>query len=176
MSVLSAEKFAAERHRRLRNEVSMADHDRIEPEPVGDHVDEPLAYEARLETSRRAIGTARRLIGQAHMADRTVRGNYVRARQHCAGKIDDGDTVRAEVASLVEPELVVEAQNEAVLVDRRAHPMGRASRLVRRHQMLVTVLDSLDRPPEPQRRRTGQNVLGIELAANAEAAADMPIV
>jgi hypothetical protein len=31
----------------------------------------------QLESSRCAIGTERRLIGQAHMPDRTVRGNYV---------------------------------------------------------------------------------------------------
>ena len=124
----------------------MADHERIEPEPVGDHVDEPLAYEARLEPSGRAISTARRFIGKPHMADRTVGGNYVRARQHCAGEVDDRDPVGPEVASLVEPELVVEAQNEAVLIDRRAHAMDRASGLVCRHQMLVTVLNPLDRP------------------------------
>ena len=154
----------------------MADHERIEPEPVGDHVDEPLAYEARLETSGRAIGTARRFIGKPHMPDRTVGGNYVRARQHRAGEVGDDDAVGPEIASLVEPEFVVEAQNEAVLVDRRAHPMDRAPRLVRRHQMLVTVLDPLDRPSQLQRRRAGQNVLGIKLAANAKAAADMPFV
>ena len=45
--------FPAERHRRLRDEVSAPDHDWIEPEPVGDHVDEPLADKARLETSGR---------------------------------------------------------------------------------------------------------------------------
>src|SRR5262249_45360347 len=79
-------------------------------------------------------------------------------------------------ASLVEPEFVVEAQNDAALVNGGAHSMDRASRLVGRDQMLVAVLDPLDRPTEPQRRRAGPNVFGIEFAANAEAAADLTFV
>ena len=84
--------------------------------------------------------------------------------------------MRPEIGSLVKPELVVEAQNKAFLVDRRAHPMDRASRLVCRDQMLVTILDPLDWPSEPQRRRAGQDVFRIKLAPNAKAAADMPFV
>ena len=64
--------FAAERHRRFRDEIAAPDRDRVEPEPVGDRVDEPLAHKTRLETAGRAIGAARRLVGQPHMADRTV--------------------------------------------------------------------------------------------------------
>ena len=110
------------------------------------------------------------------MAHRTVGGNYIRTGQHRAGEVGDDDAVGPEVGSLVEPELVVETHNQPVLVDRRAHPMDRASRLVRRHEMLVTVLDPLDRAPEPHGRCAGQDVLGIKLAANAEAAPDMPFV
>ncbi len=110
------------------------------------------------------------------MADRAIGGSHVRAGQHRAGEVGDDNAVGPEIASLVEPELVIEAQNEAVLVDCRAHPMDRASRLVRRHQMLVTVFDPLDGAPEPQRRRAGQNVFRIKLATNAESAADMPFV
>src|SRR5215467_8742720 len=57
------------RHRRLSNEVSMPDKDRIQTESVGDHVDEPLANETRLEPSRRPIRTAWRLVRKPHMTD-----------------------------------------------------------------------------------------------------------
>src|SRR5215471_20527153 len=168
--------FAPERHRVLRNKVPMPDCNRIEPEPVGDDVDEPFAHEARLETSWRAISTARRLIRQAHVPDRPVGRNYEGAREHRASEVGDDDAVRPKVAPLVEPEFVVQAKDKAVLVHCGAYPMERAPRLVGRHQMLVAVLDPLDRPSEPQRRGANQNILGIQLAANAKPAADMPFV
>ena len=104
----------------------MPDHDRIEPEPVGDHVDEPLAHKARLETSRCAIGTARRLVGKPHVADERYAGIRYGPGSIAAGEVGDDNAVRTKIGSLVEPELVVEAQNEAVLIDRRAHAMDRA--------------------------------------------------
>src|SRR5215467_11567645 len=42
--------------------------------------------------------------------------------------------------------------------------------------MLVTILDPLDRPSKPQRRRAGQNIFGVKLAADPETATDMPFV
>jgi hypothetical protein len=84
--------------------------------------------------------------------------------------------VGADVGALVEPELVVEAEDKTAFVNRGAHPVHLATRLVCGHQMLVTVLDPFDRPPEAQRSGAGQHILGIELAANAETTADMTLV
>ena len=50
------------------------------------------------------------------------------------------------------------------------------ARMVGGHQMLAPVLDPFHRAPEAQRRDADQHVLGIELAAHAEAAADMAFV
>ena len=50
------------------------------------------------------------------------------------------------------------------------------ARMVRRDQMLAAVLDPFHRHAEPQRGEAHQHVLGIELAADAEAAADMTFV
>jgi hypothetical protein len=110
------------------------------------------------------------------MADRTVCRNHIGTGQHRAGEVGHHGAMRPEITSLVEPEFVVEAENEPAIVHRGAYPMDRASRLVRRDQMLVTVLDPFDRPAEPQRRRAGQHIFGIKLAANAEPAADVPFV
>ena len=61
-------------------------------------------------------------------------------------------------------------------IDRGADLVDLIARMVGREQMLAPVLDPLDRALEAQRREARQDVLGIELAANAEAAADVALV
>ena len=53
---------------RLRRRTSI----RSIPNLRGDRVHQPLAHERALEPSRRAIGAARRLVGEADMADRPI--------------------------------------------------------------------------------------------------------
>jgi hypothetical protein len=110
------------------------------------------------------------------MPHRAIGRNNVRAGQHRGGEVGDGDPVSADITALVEPELVVETEDEAALVNRAAHAMDLAARLVGRHEMLVAVLDPLDRPAEAQGGGAGQDVLGIKLAADAKPAADMAFV
>ena len=62
---------------------------------------------------------------------------------------------------------------QPVLVDRDAGEVALLARMVGAHQMLAPVLDPFHRPAQPQRREQHQHVLGIDLAADAEAAADM---
>src|SRR5262249_8487790 len=97
-------------------------------------------------------------------------------RQHRRGQIRYGDPVGADVTALVEPELVVETEDETPLVDGRAHPVQLAARLVRRDQVLIAVLDPFARPVERQRGRADQHIFRIELPADPEAAADMAFV
>ena len=73
-------------------------------------------------------------------------------------------------------DLVLDAEDAAVLVDRDAREMALLAALVGAHQMLAPVLDPFHRPAEPHRGDQHQQVLGIELAADAEAAADMALV
>ena len=47
------------------------------------------------------------------------------------------------------------------------------ARMVHRHQILAPVLDPFHRPLDVARRERDQEILGIELAARAEAAADV---
>ena len=63
-----------------------------------------------------------------------------------------------------------------VTIDGGTDAMLLLARMVGGDQMLAAILDPLDRPLQAQRRRAHQNVLGIKLAADAEAAADMPLV
>ena len=54
--------------------------------------------------------------------------------------------------------------------------MALLARMIRRHHVLETVLDPLDRPPEAHTRDADQEVLGVKLAAYAESAAHMALV
>ena len=62
-----------------------------------------------------------------------------------------------------------------VRIDRGAHLVMLLARMIGGDQVLAPVLDPFHRPAEPQRRDADQHVLGIELAADAEAAADMAL-
>src|SRR5215470_18741362 len=84
--------------------------------------------------------------------------------------------MRAQIGALIEPELIVEAEDDAVLVDRGTHAVNRAPRLVRRDEMLIAVLDPLDRPAEAQCRGADEDVFRVKLAADAEAAAHVPFM
>ena len=68
------------------------------------------------------------------------------------------------------------AQDEAAVVDRGADAVDLVARMVGGDEMLAAVLDPLDRPAEPKRAERHKHVLGIDLAADAEAAADMALV
>jgi hypothetical protein len=104
-----------------------------------------------------------------------VRRNDVRPGQHGGGEIGDRHAVGAHIAALVGEDLVLEPEDEAARIDRRAQPVDLIARLVRRHQVLVAVLDPLHRALELQRGMAHEDVLGVELAAHAEAAADMAL-
>src|SRR5207247_4093201 len=67
-------------------------------------------------------------------------------------------------------------EDMALRIDRGADAMLLLTRVVRRDQMLAAVLDPFHRPPESQCRRTDEHILGIELTAHPEAAADVALV
>ena len=82
----------------------------------------------------------------------------------------------AQIGALVVKEFVVDRQDMARAIDGGADMVALLARMVGGHQVLAPVLDPFDRAPEAKRCERDQHVLGIELAANAEAAADMPFV
>ena len=94
-------------------------------------------------------------------------------RQHAGGEVDDAGAVGAHIGALVVEEIIVDGEDVPVLVDRGAQLVALLARMIGGDEMLVAVLDPFDRPREPQRREADQHVFRIELAAHAEAAADM---
>ena len=96
--------------------------------------------------------------------------------EHRGGEVGHGRGVGADIGALVGEEFVVDREDEAARIDRGADVVDLVARVVRGDEMLAPVLDPLDRPAEAKRAERDQHVLGIDLAADAEAAADMALV
>ena len=83
--------------------------------------------------------------------------------------------MRANVRAEVDHEPVAQGHDHAVAADPDLHLVILLPRMVGRHQMLMTVLDPLHRTAQAHRRPRHHEVLGIELAAYAEAAAHLEL-
>ena len=161
---------------RARDQVAAADLDPVDAERRGRRVDQPLADERALVAAGGAVGRRRRLVGQPQPADRAEGGHPVEAGHHAHRAVGHAGAVGAHVAALVVAELVLDRQHPPVGIDRDPGAMTLFAALVGRRQMLLPVLDPFDRAAEPPRRGQDQHVLGIELAADPEPAADMALV
>ena len=82
----------------------------------------------------------------------------------------------AHIGALIVKEFAVDGEQAAVGIDGGADAKMLLARLIGRHQMLAPVLDPFHRAAEPQRGEADENVLGIDFAAHAKAAADMAFV
>ena len=85
--------------------------DRVEIELCGDGIHQPLAHEGALEAAGRAIGAARRLVGQPDMRMRAIGRNAIRPRQHRGGEIGHRRRVGAHIGALIVKNLVVDGEN-----------------------------------------------------------------
>ena len=103
-----------------------------------------------------------------------IRRDAIGPRQHGSGEIGHRHRVGAHIGALIVKDLVVDRENAPVAIDRGAHAMLLLARMIGGDQMLAAILDPFDRPLQAQRGDADQHVLRIDLAANAEAAADMP--
>ena len=81
--------------------------------------------------------------------------------------------MRPDVGSHVHQHVVDEGQDPAVARGRDLGLVNLLPGVVGGHHVLAAVLDPLDRPPQCDRRPRHQEVLGVELSANAEPAADI---
>ena len=110
------------------------------------------------------------------MAGDAIGGDDVGPRQHGGGEVRHGGGMGADIGALVGEEDVVEGEDEAARVDRGADAVDLVARVVGGDEVLAAVLDPLDRPAEPERAERREHILRVDLAADAEAAADMALV
>ena len=156
--------------------IAPADFDAVHAELRGDGVDQPLAHEGGLVAAGRAIGRRRRLVGEAEMADRAVGRHPIGAGQNARRHVHDSCGMRAHIGALVVEIEVVDGEDDAVGIDRGADLVQLLARMIGGDQMLAAVLDPFHRAIEFFCGDADQHVLGIKLAADAEAAADMGFV
>ena len=81
--------------------------------------------------------------------------------------------VRAHIGADVDPDVAAQAEDGAVAVERDLEIAFGLARMGDRHEMLAAVLDPFHRPAEFAGREGDQEILRIELAARAKAAADV---
>ena len=81
--------------------------------------------------------------------------------------------VRPHIGADVAPDVAAQPENGAVAVERDLDIAVGLARVRDRHEMLAPVLDPFHRMAELARREGDQKILRIELAARAEAAADV---
>ena len=82
----------------------------------------------------------------------------------------------AHIGALIVKEFAVDGEQAALRIDCGAYVKMLLPRVIGGEQMLAPVFDPLHRPSQPQRGEADENVLGVEFAAYAEAAADVAFV
>ena len=79
------------------------------------------------------------------------------------------------VGACVEDEAVAQAEELSVVAERDRNLVHLLARVVGSTQVLLTVSGPADRPAKAQGTERDQEVLGVDLAAGAEAAADVEL-
>ena len=142
-------------------------------QPFRDGVQQALAHEVGLVTAGRAIGGAGGLVGEAVVARRAIGAQMIGPRQDAAGGLGDAQRMGARIGALIMIKRVADGEQAPLRIHRRADEMALLARLVGAHEMLAPILDPFHRTLEAQGGDEDQNVLGVDLAANAETPAHM---
>ena len=91
----------------------------------------------------------------------------------CADVARRGDAVGADVGAEIDRAAAAQAEDLAVAVAGDLQLAFGVAGVIGREQVLAAVLDPFHRPAERPRRERDQEILRIEFAAHAEAAADV---
>ena len=148
----------------------------IDVEPGRDGVDQPLAHEGRLIATGSAVSGRRRLVGETKVADRAIGRHPVGTRQDTRRHVHDARGMGAHIGALVVKIAVIDGEDAAFAIDRRAQAVELLARMIGRDQMLAPVLDPFHRPVEAHGGDADQHIFRIEFAADAEASAHMRLV
>ncbi len=96
----------------------------------------------------------------------------IRPGQMHRGVVGDAGADRIPGAAIGD-EAVAEREQPAVVVEARLHVVDLVARMAGRHEMLVAVLDPAHRPLHGAREERDEQFLRIDVAFDAEAAADV---
>ena len=160
---------------RLLNEIFSAEIHRIEAEIAGHDVQQALAEKIRLEPSWRAQCADRRLAGDKGFHCQRDIADAVRPRQELRGLGRNDATIGADVSAHIAADMSAHGENRAVALACNLKFTIDLARMVRRGEMLAAVLDPFHRLADQPRRERNEKILRIELALDAEAAADVDL-
>jgi len=163
------------RERRRRDQVAAAELDGVEAELGRGTIDETLADERSLGDARRAERARRCLVRQHGL--RLELEALPRIRPDELRECDQREkhALRADVRADVDPDPVAQREQRPVRADCELDLVHLLTGMVRGHEVLVAVLDPLDRPPVAEREERDQEVFRVELPAHAEPAADVAL-
>ena len=161
------------RHFRMRDQVFAAELDPVDAQILRNDVEQPLAEEIGLEAARPAIGADRRLVGHPQRNVELDVRDAVGASHELRDVARADGAVGAHIGAHVDVGMAAQSEDRAVAFAGDLNiDLGFAG-MIHRHQVLAPVLGPLDRPVEMARRKRDQEILGIEFAARAKAAADI---
>ena len=156
-----------------RDQVAAPEVDAIEPEVPRHHVEQPLAEEIGLEAAGPAISADRRLVAQLQRHVDVDIGDAIRAGHELRDVARADGAVGAHIRAHVHIGMAAQSEDRAVARAGDFHVAFGFARVVYAHQVLAPVFCPLHRAAAVARRKRNQKVLGVELAARAEAAADV---
>ena len=155
------------------DEIAAAELDPVDAEILRHDVEQPLAEEIGLEPARAAIGADRRLVGQLQRHIDVDVGNAIGPGHELRDVARADRAVGPHIGADIGIGVAAQAQDGAVAAAGDLDVAFRLARVLHRHQVLAAVLRPFHRPPGMPRGERNQKVLRIELAAGAEAAADI---
>ena len=156
-----------------RDEVAAAKLDPVEAEILRHDVEEPFAEEIGLEPAGPAIGADRRLVGELQFdVDVDVR-DAIGPRHELRDVARAHGAVGAHIGADVDIGVPAQAQDGAVAGAGDLHVAFRLARMVHAHEVLAAVLRPFHGTSAVARSERNEEILRVELAARAEAAADV---
>ena len=142
------------------------------PRRARHQVDGPLHREGGFRPAGAAIGRVRHLVGDDDPARGRQVLDLVGAGQVDGGVVGDAGPDRVPGAA-IDDVVVADREDMAVIVKADLDIVPLVARMGRAHQVLAALLDPAHRPAEPAREERDQQVLGVDMALAAKAAADI---
>src|SRR5262249_16492498 len=147
--------------------------DTVEPEIFRRYVEQSLPVEIGLVPTRAAIGSDRRLVGELQRNRNVDVGNAVWPGEELCNVARTDHAVGAVVGADIGPGFPAPAKDDAVSGAGDLDLTIGFARMVAGDEVFATILEPQYRATKPLRREGYEEILGIELAARPEAAADI---
>ncbi len=152
--------------------VAAADFGRLQAQGPRRQIDDPLHREGGFRAAGAAIGRVRHLVGDGDAARGGQVLDLVGAGQMHRGVVGDARADRVPGAA-IDQVIVAQRQDMAVIVKADLDIVQLVARMRRTHQVLAAAFDPAHRPAEPAGEKGDQEILGIDMALAAKAAADI---